>query len=234
MSILIPFKANPRREYIVARTRIMFDAIISMRVYGFRMDRKIRRKVVDHNQAALLHKDLYWYGEHLEQMNFEVLNSCHDHVFGDRILMPFLRKAFRDGEQRIQRGYAAHSSALASELVQQAANADLNSRLQQSGESPQEYVIFTYAENRIVDEAVVAACSAEASKGFGEYKHRNRYLSRAQRFVYEAVLEELGDRYVSEAVPEPSASDRELFLRLCEDPHMSLLDAHAASQALTT
>ena len=234
MGILIPFKANPRREYIVARTRIMFDAIISMHVYGFRMDRKIRRKVVNHNQAAELHKDLYWYGEHLEQLNFEVLNSCQDHVCGDRVLMPLLRRASRDAEQRIQRGYAAHSYALASELVQQAANADLNSRLRKSGESPQEYVVFTYAENRVVDEAVVVVCSAEASNGFGEYKHRNRYLSRAQRFVYEAVLEELGDRYVSEAVPEPLASDRELFFRLCEDPHMSLLDAHAASQAFTT
>ena len=76
-------------------------------------------------------------------------------------------------------------------------------------------------------------CSAEASNGFGDYKHNGRSLSRAKRFVYEAVLEDLGERHVSEAVPEPLEPYRELFLKLCEDPYMSLLDAYAASIALT-
>jgi hypothetical protein len=234
MGVSIPLITNPRLEYIVARTRIMLDAIISMRIEGFKMNRKIRRKVVDHNQAGELHKDLYWYGEHLEQMNFEVLNACEDYVRGDRVLTPLLKRGFRDAEKRIKLGYSAYSNALASDLVQQAADTDLRRRLQQHGESPQEYVIFTYTSCRMADEAVVVACSAEASKGFGDYKHNGMSLSRAKRFVYEAVLEELGARHVSEAAPEPLEPHRELFFRLCEDPNMSLLDAYAASQALTT
>ena len=233
MGISIPLITKPRLEYIVARTRILLDAIFVMRLEGFKMDRKLRRKIVNHHQVGDFHKDLYWYVETLEQLNFEAVNACVDYVFGDRLMMPLLRKDNDKATERIQRGWAKYSDSMASEAVQQAASTDLESRLRQHGSDATEYVVFTYAENRMADEAVVAVCSAEASNGFGDYKHNGRSLSRAKRFVYEAVLEELGERHVSEAVPEPLEPYRELFLKLCEDPHMSLLDAYAASKALT-
>lgn len=225
--------SKSRLEYIVARTRILLDAIFVMRLEGFKMDRKLRRKIVNHHQVDDLHKGLYWYGETLEQLNFEVVNACVDYVFGDRVLMPLLRKDNDKATERLRRGWAKYSSSMTSDVVQQAANADLESRLRQHGSDAQEYVVFTYTECRMADEAVVVMCSAEASNGFGDYKHNGRSLSRAKRFVYEAVLEDLGERHVSEAVPEPLEPYRELFLKLCEDPHMSLLDAYEASKALT-
>jgi hypothetical protein len=198
------------------------------------MDQARRRKIVNHQQAAKLRKDLYRYLEFCEELNYDYQSLYSMPVRGDFFFTGILRKGFAASASKLERGWAKYDAALASIKVQQSASRDLDSRLGKRGPDPHEYVVFTCSGDRVTDEALVVMCSPQASNGFGLHKHNGRRLACTKRFVYEAIFEDLGERNVSLAVPEPLGLCRELFLKLCEDPGMNLTDIYAASKALTT
>ena len=216
------------------RVNIIYRDTLRAWYRGLLMDQAIRRKIVNHQQAEKLHRDLYQYREFLEELNYDYRMMYSMSVRGDFFFTILLRKACTAATGKVERGWAKYDAALASNEVQQSASAELDRRLTKRDPDAHEYVVFTYSEHHIVDEAIVVMCSPQASNGFGQHKHNGRNLARAKRFVYEAIFEDLGERYVSAAVPEPLGHCRELFLKLCEDSRMHLTDIYAASEALTT